>query len=121
MSVTDQQATHARSGQQPICEVTRYLQEALSGRTTAVIAGVRDGTLVEQWSSGERVPQPESEQRLRDAYRVAQFLSELEDPYTVRMWFRGSNPLLGDRSPAMVIRDDPAEVLLAARAFLANG
>jgi hypothetical protein len=62
-----------------------------------------------------------TEQRLRDAYGVAQPLLEVEDPDTVRAWLLGMNPLLDDRAPAAVLAEDPDAVLRAARFFVANG
>jgi hypothetical protein len=62
-----------------------------------------------------------SEQRLRQAYQGTQFLLEAEAPDTVRAWFMGMDPYLDDQAPALVLRDDPAAVLRAARAFRAGG
>ena len=36
-------------------------------------------------------------------------------------WFIGMNPDLDDRAPALMLAEEPQEVLLAARNFLANG
>jgi hypothetical protein len=47
-------------------------------------------------------------------------LEQGEGRTTIQAWFCGMNPELNDQAPALVIRDDPGEVLLAARAFLAG-
>ena len=45
-----------------------------------------------------------------------------EGPYTVRAWFVGLNPQLGDESPAAAVREGRTrDVLVAAKAFLAGG
>ena len=53
--------------------------------------------------------------------RITDIPLEVEPPAIVRAWFVGLNPDLGDRVPALVIADDPARVLAAARGFLATG
>ncbi len=58
---------------------------------------------------------------LRAAIKVADYLSEKEANSTIRAWFVGLNPMLGDREPALVIRDNPQAVRSAARADLASG
>lgn len=52
---------------------------------------------------------------------MAALLLEVEPPAVVRAWFVGLNPELGDRVPALVVGEEPAEALRAARGFLANG
>ncbi len=121
MALTSEQTAHAGATREPIAAVAASLQAVLGQRTTAVIAGVSDAKAVGKWARGERAPHPKSEQRLRDAYQVARLVGERGDAATVRAWFRGMNPHLGDRAPALVVGERPAEVLQAARAFLANG
>jgi hypothetical protein len=48
-------------------------------------------------------------------------LLDVEDEETVRAWFAGKNPILGDRAPAVVIAEDPEQVRYAARDLLAHG
>jgi len=57
---------------------------------------------------------------LQSALHVVELLRSQEDDETIRSWFRGMNPDLGDRSPALVVRDKPEDVIQAARAFLAQ-
>ena len=45
-------------------------------------------------------------------------LRRYEAPDTIRAWFRGMNPLLDDKSPALSLRKHPQAVLAAARAFV---
>jgi hypothetical protein len=66
-------------------------------------------------------PSPDIERRLRDAFGVAQILLQVESLQAVRGWFLGMNPELDDRSPALVIADEPGLVADAARIFVATG
>jgi hypothetical protein len=63
----------------------------------------------------------EGEDRLRSALAIADLLLEEEGQETVRAWFVGKNPVLGDRAPAIVLADDPEKVRRAARDLVAHG
>jgi len=114
-------AAHRQAIRADVAEVAAAMQDVFGQRITATIAGVRDPRAVGKWARGERLPHPETERRLREAMRVTELLLEVEPPTIVRAWFVGLNPDLGDRVPALVVADDPAAVLGAARSFLANG
>ena len=95
----------------------------LSRRLTAYIAGVKDGKTVARWASGEvtDIREPETEQRMRTAYEIAQLLLGDDSPRTVRAWFIGLNPQLGDVPPAEAIREGRLQdAIAAARAFAAG-
>ena len=98
-----------------------YLQDLLGQKLTAVIAGVKDAGMVEQWAEGATAPDDDATARLRTAYHAARLLRQAESAALVRSWFMGMNPLLDDRSPALVIATDPVAVLDAARALVASG
>ncbi len=121
MAVTTEQAAHAQAIRTPIAQVAAYLQEVLGQRLTAVIAGINDAKAVGQWARGKRAPGPEVQQRLRHAYQITAMLLEVEGVETVRAWFHGMNPDLGDEPPAFALAKRPAEVLAAARDFRAHG
>ncbi len=110
-----------RARSAPISHVAARLQEVLGQRLAAVVAGVSDAKAVGQWARGSRAPHPDAERRLRDAYQVVELLLDYDAPETVRAWFGGMNPHLGDRAPALLIDAEPEHVLQAARAFAANG
>ena len=103
--------------------VVRFLQEVLGQRMVTLIAGVPDAEDVGKWARGGRLPGPEIEieRRLRHAFQVTQRLAATESAETVRAWFGGMNPELADRPPALVLGEEPAAVIEAARAFLAQG
>lgn len=118
------QQVHRQAISAPISEVAGQLQELLSRRLTAVIAGVKEGKTVSRWASGEitEIRDPFTEQRLRTAYEIALLLLEHDSPQTVRAWFIGLNPQLGDTSPAEAIHDGQLqEALAAARTFVFAG
>lgn len=114
---------HRQSVHASVAEVAGYLQELLSRRLTAYIAGVKDAKTVTRWASGEvENARYENEQRLRTAYEIAQLLVRFDSPRVVKAWFIGLNPQLGDVSPAEAIHDgELKEAMSAARAFVAGG
>lgn len=103
------------------------LRELLGVRLVAVIAGVRETQAVHEWAEGTReIRNPEVLPRLRLAYLVARMISEAESLGVAQAWMQGLNPHLGDRSPALVLRESTVEqqrqdVFAAARAFVATG
>jgi len=120
-TLTDQQRhAHARVTRQGIAATAAALQELLGQRLVAVMAGVRDLKAVGRWARGEDVPRAQAAATLQNALHVVELLRSQEDDETIRSWFRGMNPDLGDRSPALVVRDKPENVVQAARAFLAQ-
>lgn len=115
---------HRQAMRAPLSEVASMLQEVLTRRLTAYLCGVRDGKTILRWASGEvtEIRQHETEQKLRTAYEIVQLLLQFDAPSTVRAWFIGMNPELGDMAPAEVIREGRlADAMGAARAFIAHG
>lgn len=128
MTIADTEGAASQAYRQahkaPISEVAHLLQEVLSRRLTAYIVGVKEGKTVSRWASGEvtEIRDHETERRLRTAYQIALLLLTSDSPQTVRAWFIGLNPQLGDSSPADAIRDGQLkDALAAARAFVAGG
>lgn len=122
MSLMTEQA-HRLATRVTMSEAARLLQELLSRRLTAYIAGVKDAKTVTRWVQGEvTAARDDNEQRLRTAYEIAQLLLQFDSPRTVRAWFIGLNPQLDDRSPAEALHEGQLkEALSAARAFVAGG
>lgn len=116
------QRAHRAAVSMSVADVASFLQDAFGQKLVAYMAGVSDHRAVGRWSQGGRRPQPAAEERLRCAYQVFQLLQAQESPHTVRAWFIGLNPQLGDESPASSIREGAfKDVLVAARAFLTGG
>jgi hypothetical protein len=123
---TDRQAhrIHRQATAAPVSEIAGTLQALLSRRLTAYMAGVGDGKTVSRWASGEvaEIRDYTTEQRLRTAYEITQLLLGHDSAQTVKAWFIGLNPQLGDVSPAEAIHDGRLkESLAAARAFTVGG
>jgi hypothetical protein len=114
---------HRQSVSASVSEITSFLQDLLSRRLVAYVAGVKDGKTVTRWANGEVTEaRQESEQRLRTAYEIAQLLIRFDSPRIVRAWFIGLNPQLDDVSPAEAIHEGRLkEAKAAARAFVAGG
>jgi hypothetical protein len=106
----------------PIEDVVRELVSLLGLTTVAMIGGVGETRAVTQWTSGRAPQRPNV---LRFTLQVASMILNSKDADVARAWFHGSNPHLGDRVPAVVLRDEPlseiqAEVMAAARDFAAR-
>lgn len=121
VNATTEHAVHGLATRMALPNLVGSLLDVLGQRLTAVAAGVSDAKAVGKWSRGERSPHPDVEQRLRNTFQVVQLLLQHESAETVRAWFVGMNPYLGDQAPALVIGVRPDEVLQAARAFVTHG
>ena len=103
-------------------DVADYLQELLSRRLVAYIAGVKDVKTVSRWANGEVEARQEAESRLPAAYQIALLLTEFDSPRIVKAWFIGLNPHLADTAPAEAIHNGQSKgALAAARAFIVGG
>lgn len=93
----------------------------------AYLGDVKETRAVRQWAAGRRRPAGAVEHRLRLAYQLAGVIgATTASPAILQAWFQGSNPALGDRSPARMLREYPVDevsavVLAAARSFAATG
>ena len=124
MTATIAAQVHRQAVNASVKEIAGRLQELLTRRLTAYIAGVDSGKTVARWATGQvtEIRNQETELLLRTAYEIALLLLGQDSPQTVRAWFIGLNPQLGDVSPAQAIHDGQLkEALSAARAFIAGG
>jgi hypothetical protein len=118
-------AAHRESLRLPAAEIVKQLVAILGRKLTAYIGKVKDVRAVDRWMAGGEI-YGDAEPRLRFAFQVARTLSEQDTPAVVQAWMTGVNPELGDRVPLRLMREGDlntvgAEVLRAARAFLAGG
>lgn len=111
---------HRLATKVPFDEAARELQDLLSRRVTAYVAGVSNARTVTRWSQGNvEKPRPDNERQLRAAYEIAKLLLQGDSAQTVRAWFLGMNPQLDDMSPAQALHEGRLrEVHRAARAFV---
>ena len=115
---------HKEAVSAPLNELAGALQERLSRRLTAYIAGVDNGKTVSRWASGEvgTIRDHGVEQKLRTAYEISLLLANYESATTIRSWFIGLNPQLGDDTPIDALREGRLkETVAAARAFTVGG
>ncbi len=106
----------------PPSRVVEYLQQVLTRRVVAYLAGLNDTKMVSAWARGEAEPRPAATMRLRYGYHAARIVAEAYDEETARSWFFGSNHLLDEEAPAYVLRharslDDVRLIIPAARSF----
>lgn len=116
-------AAYRESVQHDVAHMSRWLLEHVGQRITAVALGLSDASVVRQYAVGRTRPRDAREARLRLLYRIARTVAEAYDEETARAFLVGSNPQLGDRSPAVVIADEEpetsgGEVVGAARALV---
>lgn len=113
-------ATATSSKQDSVQSILSKLSSLLGSSIVSSIAGVRESKL-DEWLYGNRFPPQAVNERLKVALEIADMLLEEEDQATVRSWFAGKNDMLNDRAPALVLQENSAAVLRAARAFFAYG
>lgn len=118
MSMETAIEAHARTTRLDDHEVARRLVNHLGATAVAVLSGSKDAKAPYRWMK-TTTPTASASERLRTAHRVWQMLADGENEHTARAWFVGSNPLLGEQSPLLVLREGRCtEVLKAATAFL---
>jgi len=116
---------HQQSLRLPLPELVKQLTKLIGRKLTAYAAGVKDTRAVDRWIEGTQ-PYGDAAQRLRLTFQVARTLADYDQPSTVQAWLMGVNPELGDRVPLTLLREGEiaivgAEVMAAARAFIAGG
>jgi hypothetical protein len=113
---------HRKSVESSPCDMAAYLQEALGQKLVAYTVGVGDPKTIGRWAANERAPRSENEERLRATFYIFRLLSEVESSHTIRAWFAGLNPLLGEEAPATAVREGRLrEAVAAAKAFISEG
>lgn len=116
-------AAYRASVRETPASMARWLLDNLGQQISTVGLGLKDASLVRRYARGQGSPSEEREARLRLLYRVGRMVADAYGPPTARAFLRGSNPLLDDAAPLLVIADRPVEtaagaVIGAARALL---
>lgn len=114
---------HKRSVQLPAAEQAAFVRDVLGARLAAASLGLKDTRTLQSWAGGGQIKGPDQGHRLQALYRAAYAVAEGFSPAVAAAFLRGSNPILEDRAPAMVLADDdPAEaeprVVAAVEALL---
>ncbi|HEY5258801.1 MAG TPA: hypothetical protein VIJ12_10550 [Candidatus Baltobacteraceae bacterium] len=100
-------------------DIVRELVDLLGATSVAVIGGVAETRAVAQWMTGR---EPQRPHVLRFALQIASMIASSADRERARAWFSGSNPMLGDESPILMLRNRPlheiqGQLAAAARKF----
>lgn len=120
MTVDIAALAHAETMRLDIHEVVRRLNSHLGATMVAALSGSRDSKLPYKWAKNT-VPNVEAQERLRFAHRIWRILSDAKSDHIARTWFRGTNPVLGEVSPVIAIREGRyAEVAGAADSFVSG-
>jgi hypothetical protein len=104
-----------------ISQLAGYLQDALGQRIAAHLVGSRDAKQIGRYRKADGpTPNPTTDLRLREGYKVVRMIVESFDDKTARAWLFGTNTRLDDEAPVDVLRraTEPsqfAEVKAAAR------
>ena len=101
-------------------ELVQQLNTGLGPTLVAVLAGGNSRKQPYEWArAGGVEPRPAAWNRLQFAYQVWTALTAVEGPDVARRWFIGGNPLLGESTPVIAIREDRhADVRQAVQAFI---
>lgn len=102
--------------------IAEFLIENLGAPLVGMLVS-KDTQTVRRWATrSDRRPRIDSEGKLRAAYQVFQELLPVESSATIRAWFMGMNPQLGDQSPIEAIAEGKSkQVMAAARSFVSGG
>lgn len=118
MSIDTVVEAHANTTRMDDHEVARRLINHLGATAVAALSGSKDAKAPYRWAKNGN-PSAGASERLRAAHRVWQMLADGENEHTARAWFVGGNPLLGEQSPLLALREGKCtEVIKAATAFL---
>lgn len=102
------------------------LKDQLGVKLVAYLANAKESRVVRQWAEGTvAMGNTRDVERLRLALQATRLIIELEAKEVAQAWFQGLNPLLGDASPARLLREgdldiEGPKVLAAARQFPAT-
>ncbi|SKG00856.1 Uncharacterised protein [Mycobacteroides abscessus subsp. massiliense] len=111
----------------PTPRLVSQLRDQLGRKLVAYLGNAKESRAVDRWVEGTRGHHSAKDvQRLRLAFQAAQLIIAQESKEVVQAWFQGLNPLLGDISPARLLREgnldaDGPRVIAAARQFTVVG
>lgn len=120
-------AAYNQAARMPQTELVTALRDLLGAKLVAYLGRVKETRAVRQWAEGARTIGNDTDvERLRVAYRAARLITDRDSPAVAQAWFQGLNPILGDRAPALLLRegdlgDVGPKILAAARQFAAIG
>ncbi|MFT9663889.1 hypothetical protein ACM0CQ_16755 [Mycobacteroides abscessus subsp. abscessus] len=105
-------------------ELITALADQLGFKLVAYLARAKESRAARQWAQGSHVPvNAEDIARLRIAFQAASLITARESAAVAQAWFQGLNPVLGDISPARLLRENETDkaglqIIAAARQFV---
>ena len=104
-------------------EQADYVYRVLGGRLAAAALGLKDTRTLQSWARGGVIKGADHEHRLQLLYRVTTAIERVYSPAVAAAFLRGSNPMLDNRAPMLLIADSSAfeaetQVVAAAEALL---
>ena len=117
------EAARRRSVHTAPAQQARYVQTTLGSRLAAACLGLKDTRTLASWAQGGPIKAVDGEHRLQVLYRATVAVEAAFGPAVAAAFLRGTNPVLGENAPMLVIADQPpgqaeAPVMLAVRALL---
>ena len=98
-------------------DIVSFLLQHL-GPTMTVALVNKSAQTVRRYAKNETSIPSGVESKLRDAYMIFTYIAQVDSAETVRAWFMGMNPELGDQSPIEVLISGKSnDVLAAAKVF----
>jgi len=101
------EGAHKRSVRTPPAEQAAFVQQVLGGRLAAASLGLKDTRTLGSWARGGQIKGVDAEHRLQVLFRVTSAVEDAFTPAVAAAFLRGSNPVLGDRAPLLVLADEP--------------
>jgi len=121
MSTTTITGQYLETTRLPIQEVVRRLNAVLGPTLVSTTAGSTDAKAAIRWAKASVRIAPRYEKNLRMAYRAMTAISEAENAHVARAWFIASNPLLGEETPIMAIREGKHRAVVRAFTAIVTG
>ncbi len=101
------EGAYKRSVHTPPAEQAGFVLQVLGGRLAAASLGLKDTRTLGSWARGGLIKGVDAEHRLQVLFRVTTAIEQAFTPAVAAAFLRGSNPVLGDRAPLLVLADDP--------------
>jgi hypothetical protein len=100
-----QQTIDQRIHSQSFASNVRQLVEILGSGLVAVVGDVKETRAVREWIEEKREPSDRRRQIVKFAFYVALLISNRHGREGAQSWFQGLNAHLGDKVPALMLRD----------------
>ena len=108
-----------------LAAIVTELRTVLGAKLVAYVSGATDTRTIREWAEEIGTPSGQAAERLRLVHEIVEELRRSESVRTISTWLQGMNPVLNDRSPARVIREEPvddarAHVIAATHALVST-